>query len=114
MNKTLPRADMLKAAMAAADVDEIERVADQIGREAVAVAIAAQVVEASREDRDEQRQRDLDAALADAIEVVNRARARNGRRVCSRHDGETTRRVFELLRGLMGPDGGADQDPSFQ
>jgi hypothetical protein len=60
-----------------------------------------------------QRVRDLDAALADAIEVVARHRSRLGRRVCSRHDGEAVRRVFETLRGLL-TEGGADADPSFQ
>lgn len=100
MNKTLPRADMLKAAMAAADVDEIERVADEIGREAVAVAIAAQVVEASVHD-DEERQRMLDAALADAIEAVARHRGRLGRRVCNKADGKAVRLIFETLRGMQ-------------
>jgi hypothetical protein len=66
-----------------------------------------------REAEDAQRQRDLDAAFADAIEVVSRQRARLGRRVCSRHDGETTRRIFEFLRNMQDKSGGADGDPSF-
>jgi hypothetical protein len=48
----------------------------------------------------EQRQRDADAALADAIETVARHRARLGRRTCTAQDGSVVRRVFELLRGL--------------
>ena len=117
MNKTLPHVDRLKEAMANVDVDAIDEIAADIGREAVQVAMAVQVrqVEVQQDGSAEaQRQRDLDAALADAIEVVARARARNGRRVCSRHDGEMTRKVFEALRSVMGVDGGADNDPSFQ
>lgn len=102
----------LREALRRADLDEIEDAAVELGRQAVAVAIAEPPAEA-RPDPD-QRQRDLDAALADAIEVVSRARTRNGRRVCSRHDGEKVRQVYELLRSVMGPDGGADNDPSFQ
>ena len=83
--------------MTAADTGEIEAVALEVGQAAVL---------------DVQRQRDLDGALADAIEVVARQRARLKRRVCSRHDGETTRRVYELLRGML--ESGADDDASFQ
>jgi hypothetical protein len=54
----------------------------------------------------------LDAALADVVEVVARQRMRMGRRACSRHDAETIRRVFELLRGLMA-EASADTNPSF-
>jgi len=100
----------LQAAMNNADLNEIEAVADEVGREAVRVAIAAP--DAGKAEAEAQRQRDLDAALADSIEVVARQRARLGRRICSRHDGEQVRRIFELLRGLM--DAGADQDASFQ
>jgi hypothetical protein len=115
----------LSEALRRADVDELEVVAEEIGRQAVQVALAAPVEsiemshfpassDAAKCDTEVQRQRDLDAALADAIEVISRARTRQGRRVCSRHDGEKVRQVFELLRSVMGPDGGADQDPSFQ
>jgi hypothetical protein len=74
----------------------------------------ASALELSRQrEREEERQRDLDAALADAIEVVARHRLRVGRRVCSRKDGETIRRIHELLRAMTA-DSGADADASFQ
>jgi len=120
-----PAVNRLREAMQRADYSQLEDIAAEIvGRQAVAVALvepSAPEPPPAREDPEqrqrelaEQRQRDLDAALADAIEVVARARTRNGRRVCSRHDGEKVRQVFELLRSVMGPDGGADSDPSFQ
>jgi hypothetical protein len=108
----------LKAAMQTVDMDEIERAAIEVGEEAVRFALEREDALAAKADADLkvpdmiQRQRDLDAALGDAIEVVARHRVRLGRRVCSRHDGETVRRIYELLRGLL--DGGADGDPSFQ
>ena len=97
----------LREALERVDLDELEAEAETIGRDAVQKALAAPDLAAET-----QRQRDLDAALADAIEVVARHRARLGRRICSRHDGEQVRRIFELLRGLM--DAGGDADPSFQ
>jgi hypothetical protein len=117
MNKPLPRAVDLKAAMEAADIDELERQAEAIGRQAIAVALAEgepPPPERYKPNEDEERERLQDAALADAIEMVNRHRLRLGRRVCSRPDGSTTRRIFELLRAMVGPEGGADNDPSFQ
>jgi hypothetical protein len=72
-------------------------------REAVQAALAhddARQVEHANELAI-QRQRDLDAALADAIEVVARQRARLGRRVCNRLDGELVRTVFETLRRVQ-------------
>jgi hypothetical protein len=115
-----PAPDRLREAMRNANIDELEEAAEEIGRQAVAMAIAVedksdfvrQVEHASQIE--EQRQRDLDAAHADAIEVVRRAQIRQGRRVFSHHDGKTVRQVYELLRSVMGPDGGADGDPSFQ
>jgi hypothetical protein len=100
----------LQRAMDNADIEELVNAAQAVGAEAVQVALAAPID--GKAEVEAQRQRDLDAALADAIEVVARHRARLGRRVCSRKDGETVRRIFELLRGLL--DGGADADPSFQ
>src|SRR5580698_1294361 len=88
-----PAIDRLRQAMRNASVDELE-----------------EALEAAEEER----QRLLDAALADAIEMVNRHRNRLGRRVCSRPDGTVTRQVYELLRSMAGGDGGADHDPSFQ
>ena len=107
----------LRAAMRNASLDDLEEAveaANVIGAEAVQIALA--VVEQPQPPREdaEQRQRDLDAAHGDAIEVVRRAQVRNGRRVFSAHDGKTVRQVYELLRSVMGPDGGADNDASFQ
>jgi hypothetical protein len=115
-----PAADRLREAMRKANLDELEEAAEEIGRQAVAVAIAVedksdlirQVEHASQIE--EQRQRDLDAAHGDAIEVVRRAQVRQGRRVFSPHDGKTVRLIYELLRSMAGPDGGADNDPSFR
>ena len=112
-----PAADRLREAMRNAsvgDFDELDQAANAIGAEAVQIALA--VVEQPQPPREdpEQRQRDLDSAHADAIEVVRRAQVRQGRRVFSNHDGKTVRQVYELLRSVMGPDGGADGDPSFQ
>jgi hypothetical protein len=102
--------DQLRAAMSAADLAEIDSLAQTIGAEAVQTALA--VREEPEHPRDdpvrikqlqeaaEQRQRDQDAALADAIETVARHRARLGRKTFSPHDGATVRKVFELLRGL--------------
>jgi hypothetical protein len=113
----------LSEALRRADIDELEVVAEEIGQQAVQIALSAPVDEGKSDlarqlehssQTEAQRQRDLDAALADSIEVVNRHRARLGRKVCSRHDGETVRKVYELLRSVMGPDAGADGDPSFQ
>ena len=116
MNEPMP-VNRLREAMRNASLDDLEEAveaANAIGAEAVQIALA--VVEhpqPAREDP-EQRQRDLDAAHADAIEVVRRAQVRQGRRVFSNHDGKTVRQVYELLRSVMGPDGGADNDASFQ
>ena len=109
----------LREALARADVDEV---ASEVGRQAIATALAE--VDAAEPPtpqprrfeptEEEERQRLLDAALADAIETVARHRMRLGRRVCSRPDGTITRQVYELLRSMVGPDGGADNDPSFQ
>jgi hypothetical protein len=101
----------LREALQRADIEELEA----IGQQAVAVAIAGEVEPpaAPREDP-EQRQRILDAALGDVVEIVNRHRQRLGRRICSVSDAKVIRQVHELLRSMAGADGGADQDPSFQ
>jgi hypothetical protein len=111
-----PAADRLRQAMRNISVDELEEAADALGRHAVAVALAEPPPPPKRYEPtdEEERQRLLDAALADAIEMVNRHRMRLGRRVCSRPDGTVTRQVYELLRSMSGPDGGNDSDPSFQ
>lgn len=111
-----PMNDSLRHAMNAAD---LEAVAEEIGIVAVQTALAVQAPDRreaearAKAEAETQRQRDLDAADADTIEIVNRHRTRLGRRVCSRHDAMIRRQIFELLRSMAGPDGGADQDPSF-
>ena len=114
-----PAANRLREAMQRANVDELEDVAIELGRQAVAVALAEPErppppPERYKPNEEEERQRLLDAALADAIETVNRHRMRLGRRVCSRPDATITRQVYELLRSMAGTDGGADNEPSFQ
>jgi hypothetical protein len=116
----------LREALARADVAELDDKADALGREigqAIAIALEehetpppAQQPQPRRFDptEEEERERILDAALADAIETVSRHRMRLGRRVCSRPDGTVTRKIFELLRGMAGVDGGSDSDASFQ
>jgi hypothetical protein len=102
-----PMNDHLRLAMAAADLEELDAIAEKIGAAAVQTALAVQAPDQAREEEarakaeaEAQRQRDLDAALADAIEAVSRHRARLGRKTCSAHDGATIRKIFELLRGL--------------
>ena len=108
----------LREALARADIAELDEVAGEVGRQAIITALA-EVAETPPPRRyeptdEEERQRLLDAALADAIEMVNRHRNRLGRRVCSRPDGTVTRQIYELLRSMAGADGGNDSDPSFQ
>jgi hypothetical protein len=112
-----PAVDRLRQAMRNITVDELEEAADELGRQAVAVALAEpERAPPKRFDptEGEERQRLLDAALADAIETVARHRMRLGRRVCSRPDATVTRQVYELLRGMADASGGNDNDPSFQ
>jgi hypothetical protein len=100
--------DQLRHAMNAADLAEMDALAEEIGATAVRTALAVHAPDAHRleeearakAEAEAQRQRDADAALADAIETVARHRARLGRKTCSAHDGATVRKVFELLRGL--------------
>lgn len=113
-----PGVNRLREAMQRANDDDA---AAEVGRQAIATALAeVAAAEPPPQPRrfdpteEEERQRLLDAALADAIEMVSRQRMRLGRRVCSRPDGTITRQVYELLRSMVGPDGGADNDPSFQ
>ena len=113
----------LREALQRADVAELDEAAELIGRQAgqaIAVALAeAEEAKPPAPERyapsaEEERERLLDAALADAIEMVARHRNRLGRRVCSRPDGTATRKIFELLRGMADATGGVDSDPSFQ
>ena len=61
-----------------------------------------------------QRQRDEDAALADADEIVRRMRARLGRKVCSPADGRIIREIWERLKAMPGAEITSDDDPSFR
>jgi hypothetical protein len=104
----------LREALQRADIAEMDEEAEEIGRQAVAIALSApERPPAPRPDPEEERQRALDAAFGDVMEIVNRHRLRLGRRVCSMSDARVTRQMFETLRGMAGPDGGADNDPSF-
>lgn len=116
-----PSVNRLREAMRKAEYGELEAIAVAIGREAVEDALGeapppvpATAPERYKPSEEEERERLQDAAFADAIEMVNRQRMRLGRRVCSRPDATTTRKIFELLRAMAGADGGADGDPSFQ
>ena len=103
----------LREAMRNANIEAMDDEAEEMGLQAVATALAAPPPK-RLEPTEEERQRLLDAALGDAIEIVSRHRMRLGRRVCSRSDATITRQVYELLRSMAGTDGGSDSDPSFQ
>jgi hypothetical protein len=110
-----PAVDRLRVAMRNANIEAMEDDVEEMGRQAVAAALAPPPHPRRFEPtEEEERQRLLDAALADAIETVARHRMRLGRRVCSRPDATITRQVYELLRSMAGADGGADNDASFQ
>ena len=110
----------LREALMRADVAELDEKADALGRDiGQAIAVALEEHDKAPPKRfdpteEEERERLLDAALADAIETVARHRNRLGRRVCSMPDGRVTRKIFELLRGMADAAGGCDSDPSFQ
>ena len=104
----------LREAMRNANIEAMDDEAEEMGLQAVATALAAPPQPRRLEPTEEERQRLLDAALGDAIEIVSRHRMRLGRRVCSRPDATITRQVYELLRSMAGTDGGADNDASFQ
>jgi hypothetical protein len=57
-------------------------------------------------------ERNLDAAMADIVEVVKRHRTRMGRRICSPSDGRVIRQLFGVLRS-MSSEASADADPSW-
>ena len=86
--------------------------------------LAERAIEASLEDLDSltrakeaaaaNRQRHEDEALADATNVVERMRDRNGRRVMSPHDGKAIRDVWTILRGIQQADVGADSDGAWR
>ena len=113
MNEPVP-VNRLREALHRVDISELDEVADEIGREAAQSALAriAPPVDTSKAEAEAQRQRDLDAALADVVEIVNRHRARLGRRVCSSSDGRVIRELHTTLRSMAGVEAGGD--PSFQ
>ena len=104
-----PAVDRLRQAMRNANVEELDEVAEEIGREAVAIALTLEPDPVPLREDPEQRQRDLDAALADSIEVASRHRSRLGRRICTRSDGEIVRLIFEALRRMQSE----TSDPGF-
>jgi hypothetical protein len=106
----------LREALRNANIEAMEE-SEETGRQAVAAVAAALAMPSPRRfepSEEEERQRLLDGALGDAMEIVSRHRTRLGRRVCSRSDATITRQIYELLRGMAGPDGGSDSDASFQ
>jgi hypothetical protein len=77
------------------------------------VAVAAENAHRQRmTEALEQDERNLDAAMADVVELLRRHRTRLGRRVCSTPDGKMVRQIFGLLRS-MSADVSADNDPSW-
>jgi hypothetical protein len=96
-----PAVDRLREAMRNANIEEMDEAAEEFGRAAVAMALVEPEPPPALREDPEQRQRDLDAALADAIEVASRHRSRLGRRVCTRSDGEIVRVIFEALRRMQ-------------
>ena len=111
-----PAANRLRDAMRNANIEALED-DEETGRQAVAAvaaAIASPLPRRFEPTEEEERQRLLDAALADAIEIVSRHRVRIGRRVCMHgRMAKIMRQIIEMLRGMAGTDGGADNDPGF-
>jgi hypothetical protein len=102
----------LRRAMAIVDED-----VETVGLAAVSAALVVQgpdedairrkLDDEAREkaEAEAQRQRDLDGAMGDVVELVARHRARLGRKTCSAHDGATIRKIFDLLRSLHSGNG---------
>jgi hypothetical protein len=103
-----PSVDRLRQAMQRADVEEIALAADEIGQQAIAVALqqAEEPIAPRRfEPTEDDRQRLLDEAWRDASRAMEQNRDRLGRRVTSTHDARVHRQIFELLRSMAaGPD----------
>ena len=98
MNEATPM-NRLREAMRNANIDELDEEAEEIGRQAVAIALASpERPPAPRPDPEDERQRILDALAGDLDEVANRHRARLGRRVCSASDVRIKRVAFEHFR----------------
>jgi hypothetical protein len=104
-----PGVDRLRQAMQRANVGELEEAAGEVGRQAIATALAEVETEAATPERfkptDDDRQRLLDEAWRDASRAMEQNRDRLGRRVTSTHDARVHRQIFELLRSMAaGPD----------
>lgn len=131
---TTMMADRLQEAMQRVkEVEDeiVDEIVGEIGREAVtqvalrppaptveldipATAAEREARRSTKIDPDEDRQRILDALAGDLDEVANRHRARLGRRVCSASDARIKRIAFEQFRSMAGPEGGADNDPTWR
>ena len=98
--------DQLRNAMNAADLAEIEAIAQSIGAEAVQTALAVRAPDPREEEvrakaeAEAQRQRDQAAAVADVVNAVDAHRKRLGRKTCTAHDGATILKMVELLRAM--------------
>jgi hypothetical protein len=104
-----PGVDRLRQAMQRANVDELEEAAGEVGRQAIATALAEVEAEPAAPERfkptEDDRQRLLDEAWRDASRAMEQNRDRLGRRVTSTHDARVHRQIFELLRSMAaGPD----------
>ena len=106
-----PGVDRLRQAMRNANIEEIAHVADEIGQQAIAVALQqAEAAEPAQQPKrfeptEEDRQRLLDEAWRDASRAMEQNRDRLGRRSTSTHDARVHRQIFELLRSMApGPD----------
>lgn len=95
---------------------QITAVADELMQEVAAQVDSIAAHKAKAADIAAQRQRDEDAALADADEIVRRMRIRLGRRVCSPGDGRTIREIWEKLKAMpgSGSEHTSDNDESFK
>ena len=113
-----PAADRLRQAMRNASLDDLEEAveaADELGRQAVAVALAEPERPPPQPERykpseEEDRQRMTDEALRDASRAMEQHRDRLGRRITSTHDAKVMRQMWELLRSMAA---GSDNDPGF-
>jgi hypothetical protein len=99
------------------DFREVEAEEVENGLRAIVAANQGQHQHEAQRQRQEAaeaaREQLLDDAMADVDEIVRRHRTRLGRKVCSRHDGATIRKIWGLLRSMHGADVSADDDSAF-